>query len=108
MQQKYTEEEIKRAITSGTTTRPSEVMVLGMNETHALVKWPSDSYWDNGGRNYCSPWVDLVDLRLLFAERWRCTREVWNCAKDKDGRLTPKRIEELKQKYLGGSGDASA
>lgn len=91
-----TNDEISRAVTRGTTNRPEQVRVMYNDGKVALVKWP-------GGRDGCalfhswvSPWVTIykLDGKLGFQGE----RQVWDSDKDKDGRLTPKRLVTLVEK----------
>lgn len=83
---------------SGTTTRADDLTVLWVGEHLALVKHLGGSYYDNGGRNYVAPWVDVVDIETVgkrYGQPGSIRRHVWDCSRDGDGRLTPKRLAAL-------------
>lgn len=92
---KWTDEQIAKAVTCGTTTRQDQVKVLYNNRTHtAFVKWP-------GGRDGCplfhsyvSPWVERYDLQSSRVN-YGGGRIVWDSDRDADGRLTRNRLIQL-------------
>jgi len=70
-----------------------KVIAISEDDTKALVKHPGGMV----GQQYISSWVDLVRLcELGFVEQ----RQVWDCARDKDGPLTKRRAIALATKYL--------
>jgi hypothetical protein len=92
-----TDDEVRRRVTSGTTSRPDQVTVLYNDGRHALVKWPGSRQGSRPFASWVSPWVDLYDFTKT-SDVWGGTksgREVWNCAGDGHGRLTRKLVVVL-------------
>ena len=88
-----TKEEVEKAVGAGTTDA-GKVKCLYVDDDLALVKWPGGSYWSGwSGNSYCSPWVSRYDMHETVC--YRNGKEVWNCARKKDGRLTAGRLEAL-------------
>ncbi len=88
-----TKEEVEKAVGAGT-TEDGKVKCLYVDDDFVLVKWPGGTYWSGmGGTSYCSPWVTRHDMHERL--QYRGGKEVWNCSRKKDGRLTPGRLEAL-------------
>lgn len=88
-----TKEEIEHLVSKGTTDH-GKVKCLYFDETFTLIKWPGGSFWNGmDGNSYVSPWVTRYEMDQDL--KYRHGREVWNCGKDKDGRLTITRLAEL-------------
>lgn len=88
-----TKTEIEDAVSRGTTDQ-GRVICLYFDENFALVKWPGGSHWDGmGGNSNYPPWVKRYEMDKPL--RHGAGRTVWDSAKDKDGRLTAKRIALL-------------
>ncbi len=91
---------IADAITRGTTTPAENVVVLWISEHLVLYKY---SYCNSGYDGYLSPFVALRDKERLGLSSVGAyvdfegggKHEVWNCAKNKDGRLGLKQILDL-------------
>jgi hypothetical protein len=92
------EEHAARRYTQGTSTKPSEVKVLGLSsdKSKALIKHPGGMDHYGWGGCYVSAWVDLIWLTGHTLNN----RQVWSCARNEDGPLTKKRAAELCKKYL--------
>lgn len=92
-----TDGDVATWVCRGTTSRPDKVIVLYNDGTTALVKHPSETIGTRLFPDYVSPWVDKYDLTQMDKHRMGMEAhcEVWNCASDRDGRLTPKRLRAL-------------
>lgn len=97
---KPTDEDVAKWVCRGTTSRPDKIIVLYNDGTTALVKHPSETIGTRLFPDYVSPWVDRYDLTQMDKHGMghAVHEEVWNCATDKDGRLTPKRLRALVKK----------
>jgi len=95
---------IKAELSSGKTISMSELKILGLSDSHALVKWPggmTSAVGHGTGHSWVPATVQLVDLKKLF-HCYSHSREVWDCGKPENGgngRLTSKRIDLLCEKY---------
>lgn len=91
-----TDEEVRRHVTAGTSSRPEQVRVFYNDGKTALVK-----HWGARlGRAPCTnwepSWVDRYDLTQPVRGGWGASGvEVWCCGKNEDGVLTPKRLRAL-------------
>lgn len=92
--------EVAKWVCQGTTSRPDKVIVLYNDGETALVKHPSETIGTRLFPDYVSPWVDSYDLTQMGQHHMghSAHQEVWNCGRDKDGRLTPKRLRALVKK----------
>lgn len=87
------DEALKR-ICRGTTSRPDKLKVLYNNGTILLVKFPT-AYVSNHAfsKEYYSPYVQMystVDPKIKLGVMFG--KSVWDCARNKQGPLTRKRL----------------
>jgi len=89
-----TDEQIRKAVTGGTTTYSDQVRVLWSDGQRALVKWPG-GYAQRSilGDSWVSPWIEFYRSERDIYRRGGV--EVYNCNLDKDGRLTKRKLATL-------------
>lgn len=90
-----TDAEIREMIARGTTTRPEQLQVLYNDGEVALVKRPGASVGRVGFRSWVSAYVERFDLTAATS-RGACSGDrVWDCARDRQGPLTRRRLHDL-------------
>lgn len=101
-----TKEQVEKVVAFGT-THFNNVECIHADENFALVKWGASSEWWGQELHYNSPHVSrhsmevLLDLFNREIFYFHAGTEVWNCARDADGRLTKNRREELIEREKG-------
>ena len=90
-----TDDEVRRRVAAGTTTRPEQLRVLYNDGKCVLVKHP-------GARvqgEWIPAWVVLYNTENVgtSGEKWPW-RDVWDCDRSKNGPLTRKRLLTLVKK----------
>ena len=91
-----TDEDVRRRVTSGTTTRPEQVRVLYNDSVIALVKHRGAMVGREPFPSWEPSWVDQYNtINPRVALGCWLGEKVWCCGKGEDGVLTPKRLRAL-------------
>jgi len=84
--------------TSGTDTNKYDVLVYAIKGDKAILKHPAGRYWSGiGSTSYSSGWIVVLDLK---EGKRGGEKEIWDCAKDANGRPKKADIQALIDKYL--------